>query len=180
MDQDSESPPPPPERIPPLPLTRGTGLALLGSAMAALSTGFAWGASLAPEAFGPQQGYLPSGVPLPALIKETSTGTTPSVGLVVLVLALLTAALVILSSAGRWADVVRRVLGLAIVAVVALFAWRYGGAADASEVGQTLFGGLRAGAYLALIGGILIAVTGPPVSQGSEPRGLDVLAEDRT
>lgn len=165
----------PRDAVPALPLTAGTGLALLGSGLAALSTGFAWVASLVPASFGPQTGYLASDIPLPAMLNQTSTGTTPTVGLVALVLAVLTAALVLLSSAGRWSDIVRRLLGVVIVGLVGLVAWRYHAPALESEVG--FLSSFRAGAYLAVLGGVLIAVFGPPIVR-SEPGRLDVLPED--
>jgi hypothetical protein len=144
---------PPPDSIRTTRITIGTLVGLAGSAATALSSVLTWA----------NQPYVPFDNPLypvqfsvPALINSQSVARIPTVALVLLVFGGLTAVLAPITPLGRWVDPLRRVLGLIVIALCVLFVIRYSAIYDGG-FGTELIGDLRAGFYLAGIGGLLVA-----------------------
>jgi hypothetical protein len=144
------------------PLPPGAILALAGSALLALSTVLAWAVQ---PFFGSdiQQGLYPSGISLPRLILGGTAGDQPRLGLVLTLLAIGAAFLLVAGPTRRSFDLVRRGLGVAVVAVAVLFFVRFGQAAEGAPEAFQLPGGLRAGFYVGLAGGLVTILTGRPL-----------------
>ena len=135
----------------------GTLLALAGSAALAVSTALAWAVN--PYDPASTLSVYPSTVPLPPLIRAGAPGMIPTLGFVLVTLAVLSAGLAPLGARSLMLDLLRRFLGLLALALPVLFARRY---LESLEIvgGLSLPDALRLGFYLAIVGSLLIALGG--------------------
>lgn len=156
---------------PPIPLaparswTPGVVVAFAGSGLVAISISLAW----AVQPFQQDVGLFPVSVSLPRLLSRGAGGAIPSLAFVVMILALLAAALVLVGERSA-VEVLRRGLGVLILALVALFGFRYAQAVEGLPPQFPSFpGGLRAGFYLAVAGAALTVATGRPLRSPKGP-----------
>ncbi|MGH2686950.1 MAG: hypothetical protein ACRDJP_15915 [Actinomycetota bacterium] len=153
---DTSPEPSPADTIRTTRITIGTAVALAGSVAMALSSVLAWA----------NQPYVPFDNPVypevfsvPALINPDSSGRIPSAAVVLLAFGGITGVLALIRPLGRWVDPLRRILGLIVLGICVLFVVRYS-AVYRGGLGVELLGDLRAGFYLAGIGGLLVLVGG--------------------
>ena len=141
----------------------GALLALAGSALAAISVSLAWGIQPAPQ----EVGLYVVNVSIPRLISRGASGNIPFLGFVVVTLAILAAPLVAVETS-RWVELVRRALGVIVLALVVLFGYRYRQALEGLPPDLASFpGSLRVGFYLALAGSLFMALGGRSLRSSS-------------
>jgi hypothetical protein len=147
-----------PPRAPPSPAAGGLGrtLAFAALALVALAALMAW----VDQTFLPpsleDRGVNAANISLPMLLLRTSGGFVPTLGQTLMGGALAMASLLLSRPTQRGLDLTRGLLGLVVLVLAGLVAFRVQQiAAGSGRFNYTLFGLLRPGFYVALAGGIL-------------------------
>jgi hypothetical protein len=146
---------------PPVRLGWGPLGAFLGAALLAFSTQMTW----------TDRGFLPPGTddpgiiggdfPLPRLIVQSAEGLVPTVGHVLVALAIGAMILATVGHDRRSFDALRRGLGVVVLLVLGLFAFRVNQVADISgSFEYSMIGLLRLGYLVAVAGALLMVVAG--------------------
>jgi hypothetical protein len=139
-------------------------LALIGPAVLALSTVFAWTI----EAFlpPPAASIYATELSVPFLVTTRVFFTRPpTVAQVLVVFAIAASGLILVQA--KWADILRRLIGVVTLILAGLFAWRFNQSLESFHT-PGLLRTLRLGFYLGVIGAILLVVL--PGARGEKAR----------
>jgi hypothetical protein len=150
--EPAPAPAPPAPAAPPRPFPWGASFALLGAVAVIVSSILPWE--------GPFEGSLPRDIPVRLLVDPQGPSSGISLGMVLLLLGTIGALMALVTMAAPFLKFVRRLAGLATLAIPAVFVLRTVDPLLADgEIGQ-LLSALGAGVYTATAGAVVLLLAG--------------------